>query len=142
MKNKNALISIAATSIIFVSLFIAIVISDDFRLFIKLHTVYSEYNRWKHHGGEFNVAYNEGIMQDRGRNAMVSGIPIKEIIVKFPFLIDGSHFDPDSYNGMSLASEKESNKNVTLYWFSAEGKGGFAIKVINGIGDSIQLYKG
>jgi hypothetical protein len=142
MKNKNAFISIAVTSIIFLSLFIAAVISDDFRLFIKLHTVYSEYNRWKHHGGEYDVAYNEGIMQDRGRDAMVSGLPIKEILSKFPFLTDGSHFDPNSYNGEVLARMNERDKGVTLYWFNADGNGGFAVKVINGIGKSIELYKG
>ena len=139
---KKFVFTMGALALLSIALFIAAMVSPDFSLFIKLHTVYSEYNYWKHHGGPFSTKYYEAIMQDHWRDSMVAGIPVKELLAKFPFLTDGTRFDEDSYNGQSLFYEKEHDKRISLYWFSSKGEGGFAIKAIDGVGISIQLYKG
>ncbi len=139
---KRFILVMGVFSIFCIALFIAAMVSPDVGLFIKLHTVYAGYNNWKHNGGPWSSEYYQAIKEDFGRDSMVAGIPVKDLFRKFPFLTDGSRFAEESYNGQALYYEKEHDKRMTLYWFDAMGRGGYAIRAIDGVGISIRLFKG
>ena len=135
---------------ILLSLFVLLLVSaaalcignHEVRLFVKMHTVYREYRHWKFNGGPPPKDLYEPLMHDAHRDDMVRGLPIAEILRKFPFLTPGENFANTSYKSQVLYGAQDRDKLINLYWFNPQDGFGWAVKTIDGIGHSIGLHKG
>lgn len=138
---KKSLIKKIAFVVIIISLFIAV------RLYLGPVQFFNPaYLRWVMSNEPCTAEYLEGyVLKDPFNSRIIRGLSEDQILERFPMLRDADDYAKDSYRGEVIAYWRNNffkGKNLKMLWFDDRDGPGWAVVVVDGTGQDIELIKG